>query len=105
MTAWRICTINEGTDAGEDSPKLWALHLGDHVVDRRRVELLLPRQLLGNGADEFARPAQQAADALSHRWRLQQDEGVRDLLALLLVTQCVLDRYAPPDPVQDAARL
>ena len=105
MTARRICTIDEGADAGEDSPKLWALHLGDHVVDRRRVELLLPRQLLGNGADKFTRPAQHAAHAFAHGGRLQQDEGVRDLLALLLVTQCVLDRYAPPDPVQDAARL
>jgi hypothetical protein len=43
--------------------------------------------------------------ALAHSWRLEQDEGVRDLLALLYVRFGILDRHAAADPVEETARL
>ncbi|MES3153672.1 hypothetical protein [Sphingomonas faeni] len=70
MTARRICTINKSADAGEDGAQFGAADLGDHVIDRRGVQLPSARKLLGNSAAAPARLAEHAADALEHGGRL-----------------------------------
>ncbi len=50
----RVCFIDTNAEVGEDGAQLGALRLGDHIIDRCRVQLILARELFSNSTDELA---------------------------------------------------